>query len=128
MIYLLDTHTFLFWVFNDSRLSKTAHRIIQNPENNILVSSATAWEIATKYRIGKLESARVLVQDLPGWVARAGFQELSISIAHAQKAGSWPQPHRDAFDRMLAAQSELEGYPIISRDKALATFGIQLIW
>ena len=77
---------------------------------------------------GKLESAAPLVQDMPGWLARAGFSELPITIAHAQRAGSWPQPHRDPFDRMLAAQSVLEQLPVVSRDSALAQFGVLPVW
>jgi len=125
---LLDTHAFLWWMFDDPRLSVTVRGILMDPSNAAFVSSASAWEIATKHRLGKLDSAAPLVQDMQGWLARAGFLELPITVAHAQRAGSWPQPHRDPFDRMLAAQSVLEGIPIVSRDPALAQFGVLPVW
>jgi PIN domain nuclease of toxin-antitoxin system len=94
----------------------------------ILVSSASAWEIAIKHRLGRLAAADMLVQDIAGWLHRAGFAELPITVAHAQRAGTFPQAHRDPFDRMLAAQSLLEGLPLISRDEALRVFGVSLVY
>ena len=128
MRYLLDTHTLLWWLFDDPNLPSGARDVIADPQNNVLISSASAWEIATKHRIGKLEAARILVQDISGWVARAGFAELPVTIAHAQKAGGWPQKHRDPFDRMLAAQSALEDLPLITKDSAFDSFGIRTRW
>lgn len=126
--YLLDTHTLLWWLFNDPKLSERARGLIADPTNELLVSSASAWEIVTKYRLGRLDSAKVLVQDISGWIHKAGFRELAISVAHAQKAGTFEQPHRDPFDRMLAAQSILEDFPIISRDAVLDSFGARRLW
>lgn len=128
MRFLLDTHTLLWWLFDDPKLSGSVREIVADPENEIYVSSASAWEISTKYRLGKLPSARELVRDIATWVQKAGFTELPVLIAHAQRAGSWPQPHRNPFDRMLAAQSALDELPVISRDPALASFGIRLVW
>ena len=128
MTFLLDTHAFLWWLFNDRRLSETARGLILDPENEILVSSASAWEISTKHRLGKLPSATVLAQDIAGWVLRAGFRELAVTIPQAQRAGGWPQPHRDPFDRMLAAQSATEGIPVITDDAAIRTFGVRVVW
>ena len=128
MRFLLDTHAFLWWLFDDPRISTTAREIVADPENDILISSASGWEISTKHRLGRLAVANELVRDLRGWVERARFRELPISLAHAQRAGGWPQAHRDPFDRMLAAQSALEELPLISRDPALAAFGIRVIW
>jgi PIN domain nuclease of toxin-antitoxin system len=125
---LLDTHTLLWWLFDDPRLSDTARGIVMDRSNEVYVSGASAWEIATKHRLGRLDSAAPLIQDMRGWIARAGFGELAITIAHAQRAGSWPQPHRDPFDRMLAAQSVLDALPIVSRDPALAQFGVLPVW
>jgi len=126
--YLLDTHALLWWLFDDPKLSSNARGVILDPGNEILVSSISALEIATKHRLGKLDSATSLLQDFTGWMAQAGFAELSVSIAHAQRAGSWLQPHRDPFDRILAAQSLLEGAPLISRDDAFVQFGVNLLW
>lgn len=126
--YLLDTHVLLWWLFHDRHLSATATKLIANPENRIEVSSASAWEIATKHRLGKLDGVEALCQDFPGWLAKAGFDALPISIAHAQRAGSWEHAHRDPFDRMLAAQSELEDIPLVTSDRALRTFGVTVVW
>ena len=128
MRFLLDTHALLWWLFDDPQLSSKARGVLMDRGNAVFVSSASAWEIATKYRLGKLDSAAPLVRDMPGWIAQAGFDELPISIAHAERAGSWPQPHRDPFDRMLAAQSVLDGLPLITRDDAIAQFGAATFW
>ncbi len=128
MRFLLDTHALLWWLFDEPKLSRNAREIIADPSNVILISSASAWEISTKHRLGKLPSAKVLVQDIPSWVERAGFTELPVRIAHAQHAGSWPQIHRDPFDRMLAAQSALEDLPLVGCDPAFESFGIRTAW
>ena len=128
MTYLLDTHAFLWWLFDDRRLSRRARAVMADPGNTLLVSAASAWEISTKHRLGKLPSASVLVQDLPGWVVRAGFRDLPITLADAQRAGAWPQAHRDPFDRMLAAQSAGLEVDVIGRDRELRQFGVSLVW
>jgi PIN domain nuclease of toxin-antitoxin system len=96
--------------------------------NSVFVSSASAWGTATKHRLGKLDSAAPLVRDSAGWLAPADFRQLPVSVAHAERAGSWPQPHRDPFDRMLAAQSVLESLPLIPKDEALVQFGAATLW
>jgi PIN domain nuclease of toxin-antitoxin system len=126
MRYLIDTHVFLWWLFDDPKLPKSCRELIADPENEILVSSASAWEIATKHRLKKLHSADALVKDIADWVRRAGFVELPITIEHAQRAGCFDVPHRDPFDRMLAAQSTIESIPLVTMDKALLAFGIHV--
>jgi PIN domain nuclease of toxin-antitoxin system len=126
--YLLDTHALLWWLFADRRLSPVARRVLADPGHRILVSSASAWEIATKHRIGKLRGVDVLVTDIAGWVSRSRFEELPVTIAHAQRAGGWRQPHRDPFDRVLAAQSEIEKVPLVSSDPCFVPFGVAVIW
>lgn len=128
MRLLLDTHALLWWLFDDPKLPDTVRRLIADRSNQILVSSASAWEICTKHRLGKLPAADQLAGDVAVWVLRAGFNELPVTIEHAQKAGSWPQRHRDPFDRMLAAQGSIEGVPLVSRDEALESFEVELIW
>jgi len=118
----------LWWLFDDEALSPNVRAVISDPENRILVSSASAWEIATKHRLGRLPAAAQLVQNISGWVTKAGFDSLSISLGHAQRAGLFPQGHRDPFDRMLAAQSLIEGCKIASRDVALDQFGVNRLW
>lgn len=128
MKFLLDTHIWLWWAFNDSRLPRRMRAIIAEPTNRILISAASAWEISTKFRIGKLPSAAVLAQDIDTWRERCGFDSLPITLAHAQKAGTWANPHRDPFDRMLAAQSAIEQVPLITADSELRSFGVTIIW
>ena len=128
MRVLLDTHALLFWLFDDRRLTRNARALLADPINQVLVSAACGLEIATKHRLGKLETATELVRDIAGWVGRAGFLELPISLAHAQRAGGFGQEHRDPFDRVLAAQAELEDLPIVSRDRVFDRFGVRRLW
>ena len=128
MKYLVDTHALLWWLFDSPKLSARARAVMADRGNTLLVSSASAWEISTKHRIGKLPEASVLLQDLPGWFSRAGFSELQVSLAHAVKAGQWQSPHRDPFDRMIAAQSAIEQLPILGTDHVMQTFGVVLVW
>jgi len=127
MSYLLDTHILLWWIFDDRKLETQCRDIIRNPENRILVSSASAWEIATKYRIGKMPEAQQLVEEYPQILHRAKFIELAITTAHALRAGSLPISHRDPFDRTIMAQAELESLPIITYDEAFYTELVQVI-
>lgn len=128
LTYLLDTHAFLWWLFDDRRLSKRVRALLRDPDQRILVSSASAWEIAAKHRLGRLAAAAPLVHDFSGWVSRAGFGELAIQSAHAITAGAWSVEHRDPFDRMLAAQSRIEHSALITRDRAFENFGIETLW
>jgi PIN domain nuclease of toxin-antitoxin system len=127
MSYLLDTHILLWWIFDDPKLDLECRDIIRNPNHRILISSVSAWEIATKYRIGKLPEAKQIVEEYSQILHQAKFIELAITSAHALRAGSLPIPHRDPFDRMIMAQAELENLPIITYDKAFQTGLIQVI-
>ncbi len=124
---LLDTHIFLWWLFDDPRLSQGIRERIANIENDIYVSAASVWEIATKFRLGKLPEAKSVARNVPAWIEKAGFKALSISPDHAQRSGSWDVPHRDPFDRMLAAQARMEKMPLVSVDAALKQFGIEVV-
>jgi len=123
---LLDTHIFLWWLFDDRRLGSNIKNEIANTENEIFVSAATVWEIATKFRLGKLPEASSVAENTPLWIDRAGFKALPITPEHAQLAGSWKVSHRDPFDRMLAAQASLEKLPLASVDKAFTEFNIKI--
>lgn len=125
--YLIDTHILLWWVFEDPKLDSISREIITNPEHQILVSSASAWEIATKHRIGKLPEAQELIENYAQTLELARFTELSITNAHALRAGTLPITHKDPFDRMIMAQGELENLPIITHDAAFNTGLIQVI-
>ena len=127
MKILLDTHIFLWWLFDDPKLPAGIKGLIADSNNDITVSAASVWEIATKFRIGKLPHAVSVAKNTPSWIEKAGFQALSIAPDHAQLAGSWEIAHRDPFDRILAAQSNLEKMPLASVDKAVTLFPIEII-
>ena len=93
-----------------------------------LVSAASAWEIATKVRLGKLPTAANFVADFSGQIEREGFQLLAISADHAIRAGLLPGPHRDPFDRMLIAQAQAENVPILSNESAFESYGVRRLW
>lgn len=124
---LLDTHIFLWWLFDDPRLPPGIRQKLMDPNHTVLISAASVWEISTKHRIGKLPKAKSVAKNAPSWIIRAGFQSLSITPEHAQLAGGWKLPHRDPFDRMLAAQAKLEDVPLASIDQSLNEFPIQVV-
>ena len=126
--YLIDTHVLLWWLFDDARLSVTAKEIVRQPGNHIYVSSASAWEISTKFRLGRMPSAREAAEHLPAIVRRSRMKELTITIEHASAAGALPGPHRDPFDRMLIAQGRLEKMPIVTSDAAFRQYDVSLVW
>lgn len=128
MRLLLDTHAFLWWVTDDPALSGPAREAIADDSNVIFVSAATAWEIATKHRLGKLGGAAGVFERFAELVAADGFSLMAVEAYHALKAGSYAVPHRDPFDRMLAAQSELEGVKLVTRDPAFEQFGTLVHW
>ena len=126
--YLLDTHALLWWLTNDPKLSTRVFDIIQAPQNTILVSSASGWEIATKYRLGKLSHAHEAATNLPALLHKARMKTLSMTMEHALAAGALPGPLRDPFDRMLIAQSQIEDLPIITSDSAFAHYSVDRVW
>jgi PIN domain nuclease of toxin-antitoxin system len=128
MRYLLDTHALLWWLFDDPKLSTRAREVIAEPENEILVSAASAWEISTKYRIGKLPEAGDIVRQLPSYFQTARFVELAVSVAHALVAGGLPGPHRDPFDRLLIAQGKLLDIPIVTIDPVFRDYEVTVLW
>jgi PIN domain nuclease of toxin-antitoxin system len=125
---LLDTHALMWWLLGDVALSATARDAIADPGNESFVSAASAWEITTKYRIGKLPQAAFLAADVAGIAAAHGFTELPISIRHGQIAGSLPGIHKDPFDRILVAQAITEDMAIVSRDAVLGAYGVVCLW
>ena len=128
MRYLLDTHTLLWWLFDDPKLSQQARATIAQPEHEVLVSAASAWEISTKHRLGKLPEAGDIVDQFSTYIQKAHFTALDISIDHALLAGRLPGPHRDPFDRMLIAQARTKNIPLVSVDVAFDPYGITRLW
>ncbi len=128
MTFLLDTHALLWANLSPSQLSRTAASILVVPGNTILVSAASAWEIATKVRLGKLPGAEVLEREFLEIPRRTGFVLLPIESAIALRAGRLTAVHGDPFDRMIAAQALALDIPVISKDARLDDFGIRRIW
>ena len=125
---LLDTHALLWWLSADPALSPRASRLISNTANTIVVSAASAWEIATKVRNGKLNSAVALAENFEMFLEREGFEQLSVSVEHGIRAGQLPGEHRDPFDRMLIAQAQAENMPLVSNEAIFGQYGIRRIW
>jgi PIN domain nuclease of toxin-antitoxin system len=125
---LLDTHALLWATFSQKLLGKEASAIIAEESSTILVSAASAWEVATKVRLGKLPGAEILDREFFEIIDEAGYTLLSIDAACALRAGRFTSDHRDPFDRMIAAQALAEDIPILSIDGKLDTFGIRRIW
>ena len=128
MRLLLDTHTFIWWLIDDPALSGAARTAIADERNEIHVSAASAWEIATRHHLGKLPSAAALAADIAGAVTDQGFLPLPITIGHAQKAGLLPGPHRDPFDRMLIAQAMLDDLTLVSSEAVFDGYGTRRLW
>lgn len=128
MHILLDTHALLWWLADDPAPGTRARTAIATTKNTVLVSAASAWEIATKVRLGKLSSATQLAAEFGGHVEREGFQELPISIEHAARAGLLDGAHKDPFDRMLIAQAQAENLALVSNETAFDAFGVRRIW
>ena len=129
MKLLLDTHAFLWWVFADPKLSRSARAAIDDEsDNDVFVSAASAWEIATKYRIGRLPNARVVAEDIASAIIAEGFHQLSVSVRHAQRAGNLIEHHRDPFDRMLIAQALIEELTLVSNEKAFDAYAVSRLW
>ena len=125
---LLDTHAFLWWVTDSRRLSETAHRAISDEANEVLVSAASAWEITTKHRLGKLPGADLIAADVTGAIANQGFGKLAITVEAAARAGALPGPHRDPFDRMLIAQALARNLVLISSESLFDRYGVRRLW
>jgi len=125
---LIDTHALLWWLNDEPSLSRAARKAMAESSNVLLVSAASAWEIATKVRLGKLPSAEELAADFQGFMLREGFTMLDITAGHAIRAGLLPGPHRDPFDRMLISQAQAENVPIVTNERVFEAYGVRRIW
>ena len=125
---LLDTHAFIWWFSGSNRLPLTTRRAIADDGNDVLVSAASAWEIATKHRLGKIPNAEELALDISGAIAAQNFQPLPVTIDDAAHAGALPGPHRDPFDRMLIAQALRQNFLFVSNESAFDRYGVRRLW
>jgi len=122
MQLLLDTHVLLWALLEPQKLSPSLRNALEDSDNTLMVSAASAWEIATKWRLGKLPHARAVVENYAMALHRLAAVELPISGAVARQAGLWQVPHRDPFDRLLAAQASSDDLLLASTDPAFAQF------
>jgi PIN domain nuclease of toxin-antitoxin system len=125
---LLDTHALLWWLLGDEMLSLSAREAIADPANEVFVSAASAWEIATKHRIGKLPIAAGIAANVERAVASQGFTELPVTIRDGQLAGGLPAIHKDPFDRMLIAQAVLDDLVLVSNEALFNAYGVARLW
>jgi PIN domain nuclease of toxin-antitoxin system len=128
MRLLLDTHALLWWLDGDPQLPTAAQAAIGAADNQVIVSAASAWEIATKVRIGKLPGAVEVADRFSEILVEQQFASLPISVGHARRAGLLPDEHRDPFDRMLIAQSQIEGLTLVSNERLFDRFGVERLW
>jgi len=125
---LLDTHALLWWLAGDRHLTKRARAAIADESNMIFVSAASAWEVTTKHRLGKLPTPGPLATQFALEVSAQGFVPLDITLDHAQRAGELPGPHADPFDRMLIAQAQTDNLTLVSNETAFDRYGISRLW
>lgn len=128
MKLLLDTHALIWWLAGDEALSGRAREAIADEANSVAVSAASAMEVATKFRIGKLPDAALLAQNFEAIIADQGFSELPISIRHALRAGEMNIAHKDPFDRLLIAQAQSEDMVLISNEALFDGFAVKRLW
>lgn len=122
MRFLLDTHVLLWWL-QGARLADEAAEQIADASNDVIVSAATVWELSIKRQLGKVD----MPTDLVDQCRSEGFGLLAIDPRHADRAGSLPLHHTDPFDRMLVAQAELDTLVLVTRDRTLASYDVQLL-
>lgn len=128
MRLLLDTHALLWWFSDDPALPASGRKAIAHSDSSIFVSAVSAWEISTKFRLGKLSSATDLIQDFGGYLVREGFNSLPLSSDQGIRAGLLPGPLKDPFDRMLIAQAQTEDLFIVSNEEIFDHYGIRRLW
>ncbi len=128
MKVLLDTHVFLWWITDDPKLSSRAREIMSNIENELYLSAASGWEISIKVQIGRLKLPDEPQRFIHSQMRTNAIQSLPILMNHALHVSTLPDHHRDPFDRLLIAQAQLEGFPILSADPQMAKYQIEAIW
>lgn len=128
MKLLLDTRCWLWMQATPERFSDAARELVDDPDNVLLLSPVSAWEIATKYAAGSLTLPSPPDDYVPSRMKSSGVDALPLQHSHALQVARLPWHHRDPFDRLLIAQAQVEGLPILSADRALAAYDVQLYW
>ena len=128
MKFLLDTHSFLWWITDSRLISKTAKKIISDSNNALFWSSASSWEVAIKYKLGRLMLPEAPELFIPAELVKNRIEFLPIVDEHSFRAGQLPIHHRDPFDRMLIAQAQIEDMKIISNDHQISFYDVNLMW
>jgi PIN domain nuclease of toxin-antitoxin system len=123
---LLDTHALIWWFAGDARLPAQARNAIDGAQ--VFVSAASAWEIATKVRLGKLPGAAAIAPDIAAAIAAEAFSPLAVTVEHGQRAGGLLGPVNDPFDRMLIAQAMIENLHLVSIERAFDAYGVLRLW
>jgi len=125
---LLDTHTFLWWNLNDPQLSDRAREFISDGRNEVLLSAASAWEIAIKVARGRLELPETPDRYVASRLNQHHFTPLPVQLSHALQVHALPDIHKDPFDRLLIAQSQLEAVPLLTADPEIARYDVRILW
>jgi PIN domain nuclease of toxin-antitoxin system len=128
MRLLLDTHAFLWWLAGHRSMPKRVRSEIDAAGNDVFVSAASAWEIATKHRLGKLPEAQLVASNVLATIESQQFTPLAVSVLHGQAAGALAGDHRDPFDRMLMAQALIENLTLVSNEHTFDSYGVQRLW
>jgi len=128
MKVLLDTHTFLWWITDAAELSDPARAVLADGANEVYLSAASAWEIAIKAGRGRLTLADTPERFVTQQLAKNYFRGLPVQLAHALHVFQLPDHHRDPFDRLLVAQSQLEGLPLVSADPEIKRYAVEVVW
>jgi PIN domain nuclease of toxin-antitoxin system len=124
---LLDTHIFLWWIFDDPQLDQSIREVLKNAENDLFLSAASTWEIAIKVQIGKLVLPGDLLSFISRHMALNSIVELPITVRHALHTILLPSYHKDPFDRLIVAQSQLEVMPVITTDPEIRQYGVDVV-
>ena len=125
---LVDTHVFLWWISDDRRLSRQARRLLQDPRQRRLLSVASLWEIALKLGTGKLRLGENPKDLLTSMLAAYGMETLPVQASHALAVLDLPPHHKDPFDRLLIAQSQVEGLSLLTDDAIIGRYAVSVIW
>lgn len=128
MRFLIDTHCWLWAVRNPERLLPSAAKLIESNENTVVLSAVSALEIAIKASLGKLELSEPAAEFVSSQMAVLSMTSLPVYLTHALRVGLLPHHHRDPFDRLLVAQSQIERLPLMTADPEIAAYDVELIW